>query len=68
MPKEFDMCVNKGGRVRTKELGGGKYMHICFMNGKSFAGEVKMKKQMNKMMGPNLASKKSKKYKILKNT
>lgn len=44
MPKAFENCVKKGGRVRTKSLGGGKYMHICFLNGKSYAGEVKVKK------------------------
>lgn len=44
MPAEFDACVAGGGRVRTKKLGSGKYMHICFKNGKSYAGEVKMVK------------------------
>lgn len=48
MPKEFDNCVNKGGRVRTKELGNNQYMHICFMGGKSYAGEVKTKKKIKK--------------------
>ena len=45
MPKGFDSCVNRGGRVRTKDLGNGKYMHICFLNGKSYPGEVKKKKK-----------------------
>lgn len=44
MPQAFDTCVANGGRVRTKDLGAGKYMHICFYKGKSFAGEVKQKK------------------------
>jgi len=44
MPAAFDECVAKGGRVRTKDLGAGKYIHICFYNGKSFAGEVRQKK------------------------
>lgn len=48
MPVDFNNCVKRGGRVRTKELGGGKYMHICFLNGKSYAGEVKVKKSMKK--------------------
>lgn len=47
MPKPFDDCVSNGGEVRTKTLSGGKYMHICFLNGESYAGEVKMK--MNDM-------------------
>lgn len=44
MPKEFENCISAGGRVRTKSVGKGRYMHICFKNGKSFAGEVKVKK------------------------
>lgn len=43
MPADFDRCVKAGGRVRTKKLSGGKYMHICFKDGKSYAGEVKKK-------------------------
>jgi len=41
MPKAFDDCVKNGGRVRTKKLKGGKYIHICFLKGKSYAGKVK---------------------------
>lgn len=44
MPKAFEDCVRKGGRVRTRALSGGRYQHICFLNGKSYAGEVKVKK------------------------
>jgi hypothetical protein len=43
MPAAFEKCVKNGGKVRTKKLGGGKYMHICYLNGKSYAGEVKTK-------------------------
>ncbi len=43
MPKPFMDCVSAGGRVRTKELGGGKYVHLCFLKGKSYAGEVKVR-------------------------
>ena len=43
MPVEFEQCIKEGGRVRTKKLKGNKYIHICFLNGKSFAGEVKTK-------------------------
>lgn len=45
MPKDFDNCVKNGGRVRTKKLKDGKYIHVCFLNGKSYAGEVKEKKK-----------------------
>jgi hypothetical protein len=45
MPAAFDKCVSSGGRVRTKSgLKGGKYLHICYKGGKSYAGEVKKKK------------------------
>ena len=45
MPKGFNRCVAAGGRVRTKKLKGGTYVHICFIGGKSFAGEVHKKKK-----------------------
>lgn len=48
MPEAFDKCVAAGGRVRTKKLGGGKYMHICFKDGKSYPGEVKREKTEEK--------------------
>lgn len=41
MPKGFKECVKNGGRVRTKKLSGGRFIHICFKDGKSYAGEVK---------------------------
>lgn len=46
MPPQFDMCVEKGGKVKTLKLKGDKYMHICYMDGKAYSGEVKMKKMM----------------------
>jgi len=45
MPQAFDRCVKGGGRVRTKTLSDGRYMHICFLKGKSYAGEVKTKQK-----------------------
>lgn len=48
MPKDFDQCVSNGGKVRTKSLGKGEYMHICFLNGKSYSGEVKKYKKILK--------------------
>ena len=45
MPKSFDNCVKRGGRVRTKKLKDGKYIRICYLNGKSYAGEVKKSKK-----------------------
>ena len=43
MPKDFDECQKNGGRIRTKTLSDGKYLHICYLAGKSYAGEVKQK-------------------------
>jgi hypothetical protein len=45
MPQAFNECIKNGGKVRTKQLGKGKYMHICFLKGKSYAGEVLTKKE-----------------------
>lgn len=51
MPKAFDACVKGGGRVRTKKVGGNKYIHICWPKGggDSVAGEVKTKKKKRMM-------------------
>jgi hypothetical protein len=48
MPVAFDRCVANGGRIRTKDVGKDKYLHICFLKGKSYAGEVKTKKSASK--------------------
>jgi len=45
MPAKFEACVRAGGRVRTKKLSGGRYQHICWIGGQSFAGEIKKKKE-----------------------
>ena len=42
-PQSFDNCRKGGGKIRTIELKGGKYMHVCFLSGKSYKGEVKEK-------------------------
>lgn len=44
MPKAFLNCVRSGGRVRTITAGKGKYRHLCFKGGKSYAGESKKRK------------------------
>lgn len=45
MPAEFERCVKDGGRVRTIDVNKTQYMHVCFLNGKSYRGEVKDRKQ-----------------------
>lgn len=42
-PASFNDCIKNGGRVRTKKLSDGRYIKICFLNGKSYAGEVREK-------------------------
>ena len=55
MPEDFDKCVKEGGKVRTKTLSKGRYIHICYdKNGKSHAGEVKTKKKKSKSWGDKL--------------
>jgi hypothetical protein len=45
MPAAYNKCIKDGGKVRTKDLGKGKYMHICSLNGKTYPGEVKTRKE-----------------------
>lgn len=43
MPKAFLNCVKKGGKVITKKIDKDRYIHICYLDGKSFPGEIKYK-------------------------
>jgi len=49
MPQSFENCRQSGGRIRTKSLSEGRYIHICFKDGKSYAGEVKQSKLYHKL-------------------
>lgn len=49
MPADFDACVEGGGRVRTKDLGNGRYIKICYLGGKSYSGEVHTRKEKKKV-------------------
>lgn len=48
MPKDFEKCVSDGGKVRAKRLSSKKYITICYINGKSYSGEVKDYKKEHK--------------------
>jgi phage I-like protein len=50
-PADFDKCVRKGGRVRTISVKDhpDQYMHVCYLNGKSYAGEAKTKKEASEV-------------------
>lgn len=43
MSKEFDEAVRRGGKVITRTLKNGKYMHLVKYKGKWIAGEIKQK-------------------------
>lgn len=45
MPKAFDKCIKDNGRIRTRTLSKGRFQRLCFIGGKSFAGEIKKKKK-----------------------
>ena len=50
-PAGFDKCVKEKGRVRTIAVGKDKnqYMHVCYLDGKSYSGEVKTKKEASEI-------------------
>lgn len=52
-PQAFDDCVAAGGKVRTKNVKGGRYMRFCIPKGGGpvVAGEVK-EKQMEQQESP----------------
>ena len=43
MPADFTTCVKNGGKVITKDLGNGKYMHLCKDASGWHKGEIKQK-------------------------
>jgi len=45
MPKAFDDCRKNGGKIRTIALSGGRYRHVCILNGKVSYGHIKTKKK-----------------------
>lgn len=49
MPQAFENCIAKGGKVITKTLSKRRYMKICYLEGKSYAGEVKTKNSYKKI-------------------
>ena len=51
MPAAFDKCVKDGGKVRTVIINKkkGTYMHVCYLNDKSYPGEVRTKKSKAEM-------------------
>lgn len=46
MLKDFTNCVKNGGKVKTKNLKGDRYINICYdKEGKAHPGEVRSKKK-----------------------
>ena len=50
MPAEFNHCRANGGSIKTITINKTQYMHVCYLNGKSFPGEVRTK--VGKPKGP----------------
>ena len=51
MPKAFIDCQKKGGKIITKKLPKGKYMHICYdKDGNAHPGEIKTKKSTSEIL------------------
>lgn len=48
MGKGFLDCVKNKGKVSTKKLPNGKFMRLCVLDGKTFAGEVMKSKESDK--------------------
>lgn len=44
MSAKFEECVRNKGEVKTIKKGQNKYQHICYLNGKQYVGEIKVKK------------------------
>jgi len=40
MPAKFDACRKAGGKIRTVKPKEGVYIPVCYLNGKSYRGEV----------------------------
>jgi hypothetical protein len=41
MPAGFDRCRAAGGKIRTVKPNANTYIHICYLGGKSYRGEIK---------------------------
>jgi len=45
MPEDFIKGIKEGGKVKTKNLDGDRFMRICYLGGKSFASEIRTKEE-----------------------
>ena len=45
MPKPFDSCVERGGKIRTQQLSKNRYRRTCTIGGKTYLGHIKKKKK-----------------------
>lgn len=48
MPKGFNNCRSKGGKIITKRVNKEQYIHICYLGDKSYPGEIKKYKKIFK--------------------
>lgn len=40
----FDNCIKNNGEIKTESLSKNRYQRICILGGKTFAGEVQVRK------------------------
>lgn len=59
MPSGFDNCEKKGGKIRTIVINKkkGTYMHVCYLKGKSYPGEVRTKQKSKAELAKELVRK-----------
>jgi hypothetical protein len=60
MPAKFDACRKAGGKIRTVKPKEGVYIPVCFLNGKSYRGEVHHKQSSSEGGSPVAAAIKQK--------
>jgi hypothetical protein len=56
MPAGFDACRKAGGKIRTVKPKEGVYIPVCFLNGKSYRGEVHHTKKSDGDGGSSVAA------------
>lgn len=56
MPRDFERCVKRGGKVRTVSgpskkhgLGKGEYVRFCYIGGKAYRGEKRKNKRLEEV-------------------
>lgn len=48
MPRLFNKCIANGGKIRTRTISKNRYRRICILDGKTYLGEIQIKKVAKK--------------------